>query len=388
MSFNLLPIARTVVMCCDVINTFDSANKVQMPSNTPVLDKIQLINRIVILGCVLTQVGTEINGASAKDLAMQKVVEIFPRMAEIGLRATKEAYVLGEEVQEGDQEINNIERNFRFFRKGFIAPTADFVRVLAEFCAYQEQGFLDLSPEEFAKTTRIIEIDENCHPIEVAPLNKEECIEDKATYEKVALVSSFLRAASETGVISQAAGREEDVYLRLALYFRALIGLADNLPARNLERLTHSGSRERQALEEIRQIIDFKGLVDIPLPLHQDVVFSRYVCPITRLPIRDPVGDPTNNHTLYERRAIIDWLRSCERRNSPLTSPVTNELITIETLVEKPALKLLIDHRLEHFQKVLSDYMDTPEFQANFVAAITPQQQALQDLADQENPNA
>jgi hypothetical protein len=417
MSFNLLPVANAVVMLCDAINVCNSVNKMQDSTDIAVLDKLHTINRIALLGFSLAQAGMEINKVSAKDLATLKTIECFPRVAEIGFRCAKEAFLLEKEKQEADslrhrkeafllkkkkeadslwyrkevfilekekQEADSLKRYLPLIEKGLLAPTADAIRVFAELRAYQEQSLL--SPEERTKT-EIVNTDENGFPIEVAPLNKEEHIASKADWEKVAVVSSFVRGSLEVGVISSAAS-EQNIYLRLALYFRDLIGLPED-PAKGIRqtKLRELKRNLLQSLKEIQSIIDFQRLEEIPPPLYQDPVFCRYICPITNLPIRDPVGDPTNSQILYERKAITGWLYYRIAANLPLVSPVTHLPITIATLIAKPALKLLIDHRLGFFQKALFRHMNTPEFQANFAAAITPEQQALQAYADQENPN-
>jgi hypothetical protein len=382
MSFNLLPVANAVVMLCDTINVCNSVNKTQDFTDIAVLYKLHTINRIALLGFSLVQVGMETNKVSAKNLVVLKIIECFPRVAEIGFRCIKEVFLLEKEKQKAD----DLKRYLPLLEKGFLAPTVDAIRVFAELRAYQEQSLLSLSPEELTKTG-VANMDENDPPIEIAPLNKEEHIASKAAWEKVAAASSLLRVSLEAGVISSAAN-EKNLYLRLALYFRDLIGLPKD-PANGIDRvkLVELKRNPIQALKEIQSVIDFQRLKEIPDPLHQDPVFNRYTCLITMLPVRDPVGDPTNDQILYERKAITDWLRCRSAANLPLVSPVTQLPITIATLIAKPALKLLINHRLGFFQKALFRHIESPAFQANFAAAITSEEQTLQAYADQENPN-
>ena len=53
-------------------------------------------------------------------------------------------------------------------------------------------------------------------------------------------------------------------------------------------------SAEQQARNHIEEPppLNLMDLPSIPLPLHEDIVFKRYICPITQQPIRHPVGDP------------------------------------------------------------------------------------------------
>jgi hypothetical protein len=89
----------------------------------------------------------------------------------------------------------------------------------------------------------------------------------------------------------------------------------------------------------------------IPAVLYNDAIFSRFICPITGAPIRDPVGDPVAETTLYERRAILNWLRVNQ------TSPLTRNPLVPNQLVEKPAVKAVIDARLAHHQQELQNYL-------------------------------
>jgi hypothetical protein len=441
MSSNLVQITKAMVMFADIVNTFDAANKTRAPSNTPVLDNMQLMNRIFILGCTFAQAGREIYGDSAKNLAMQKNVELFPRIAELGLRFTKEVYLLREAE---NKEVNSIKRNIQFLEKGLIAPASDVVRVFAEASAYQQQSLLELSPEEFAK--EIAPLNKEIAPLnkEIAPLNKEECIESKATYEKVALVSSLLRASSEFGFINQAANATHDVYLELALYFRAMNRFPDKLPDTANEAIGGPMSPDtaseaiggpvspdtaseaiggpvspdtaseaiggpvspdtaseaigrpvrigtQPSLEDL-ETIDFKDLPAVPAPLHKDSLFKKYICPLTGAPVREPVGDPNNNQVVYDKNAIEDWVFLNERAETPVISPIINEPISAtnnsiskETLVEKPALKLAIEHRLAFYQENFRQWLEGhPGFQKKSAAAVNP---TLQANVDQENPN-
>jgi serine/threonine protein kinase len=56
-----------------------------------------------------------------------------------------------------------------------------------------------------------------------------------------------------------------------------------------------------------------------------------FICPITRLPMEDPVMAADGNS--YERRAIVRWLRGSDR------SPCTNEVLHNETLTPNRQLK-------------------------------------------------
>ena len=121
----------------------------------------------------------------------------------------------------------------------------------------------------------------------------------------------------------------------------------------------------------------FLSLDSIPDFLHDDLVFSRYVCPISLQPIRYPVADP-NGVTVYELGAITEALR-----NNPV-SPVTRRPLTVEQLLPRPALKALIDHRLQYHENQLLRLIRESELHRAVLQ--NPAELALQNAADIENP--
>lgn len=93
---------------------------------------------------------------------------------------------------------------------------------------------------------------------------------------------------------------------------------------------------------------DLLALDKIPAYLHEDQILSKYVCIITKAPIRYVVGDP-NRRTLYEKANITQWLREHN------TSPVTRKHLTAADLVPLPAVQSLIDSRLTLLSKLLME---------------------------------
>lgn len=103
--------------------------------------------------------------------------------------------------------------------------------------------------------------------------------------------------------------------------------------------------------------LDFLAFDRIPLPLHDDHVFRRFLCPISGEPIRDPVRDQ-NGITLYERAAITRWLQVRQ------VSPVTRAPMHQRDLADAPEVRALIDHRLgfhrDRMYRVLADGLALP----------------------------
>jgi len=89
-----------------------------------------------------------------------------------------------------------------------------------------------------------------------------------------------------------------------------------------------------------------RALPAIPEELHEDPVFRKYICTITMLPTRHPVGDP-NGRALYDRSAIERWIR--EHHNSP----ITRHPLTRDQLVPKPRIQAFIDDRLLQHETAL-----------------------------------
>ncbi len=120
--------------------------------------------------------------------------------------------------------------------------------------------------------------------------------------------------------------------------------------------------RLRQYLETLPLNDEFKktDLIQckkIPKPLHEDVIFRLFVCPITNEPIRDPVRDPTNEDlnggTLYEKSAITDLLKT-----NPI-SPVTKQLLFPDALLPDAIVKAIVDKRLDQHREGLINYLNS-----------------------------
>ncbi|MGA8164971.1 MAG: hypothetical protein WB791_08125 [Waddliaceae bacterium] len=84
-------------------------------------------------------------------------------------------------------------------------------------------------------------------------------------------------------------------------------------------------------------------LPSIPEPLHEDAIFSRYICSITQEPIRHVVGDP-DGRTLYEKRVIL------ARLDHSNISPVTGNPLRRWELVSKMVIQATICVRLLFFE--------------------------------------
>jgi hypothetical protein len=91
----------------------------------------------------------------------------------------------------------------------------------------------------------------------------------------------------------------------------------------------------------------------IPVELHEDEVFKRFICAITNLPIRHIVQDPTleasQNATerpqpvYYEKSAIEYWLRT------RAISPMTRKPLSVSMLRPCVSIQVIINNRLKTY---------------------------------------
>jgi len=87
----------------------------------------------------------------------------------------------------------------------------------------------------------------------------------------------------------------------------------------------------------------------IPEDLSEDPILQRYICSISKEPIRYPVLDPTNGISLYERSAIMNAL--LER----WSSPVTRESLTPTELIPLFALNAFIESRINDHSAIIDE---------------------------------
>ena len=347
-----LNIAKAMNVVCDAFLVTESIADKWYDDN-PRTSSASLASRAVNL----TLSGAEIAGVlmetNAQSLERLKSFELFARFVGTPIKFRDEAA----------QYDGTLKGKLRLIERGVVAPLADMVRVHAEAQMYGEKKYLDLPPEEQATAQRPIyewkqdDSDPESGHWEIVghrPFDLKESEEIYAYYRKCHIAASSARVSSEASVLSSSI---QNAYDRLA---RSIV------------------STPSQSATVDYDTFNLKQFNAIPDILFNDVVLSRYTCAITQIPIRDPVGDP-NGTTLYERQAILDWL------NRNPTSPMTRQPLSKDQLVEKPALKSLIDHRLEKHSKKLWDYVQ--QSQLFSTRSNQPASTTLQGPADAENPN-
>lgn len=333
---------KGAVVFCDGYKLYEAARHAYYgptPDENKWLVRINLGNRLVILALNTCELG-EFNNQT---LSFIKAGECISRFIDVPFR-------LYESIKKGDTGIRLVER-------GIIAPFADLVRVAAKGNIYQEKAYLDLSPEEQAKPIRpVYEWDDDLEKdvlVGYRPIDVQECHKIIARDECSERIATCVRVVAEIAMVS---GTE-------SLYFSLVQFLQDR-------GLPPGGDEDR---DEDHILLNLDA---IPDPLHTDVVFSKYICPITHSPIRHPVGDPTNPRVLYEKDMIVTWLKTHH------TSPTTRKPLTISQLIPKPALQALINARLIEHEDRLWDYLEASTTLTDHLQ--TPGDLDLQDAADLE----
>jgi hypothetical protein len=247
--------------------------------------------------------------------------------------------------------------------KGLVAPLADMSRTAASAEAYYEQHFLDMTPEELKKAERpiykLVDYGEDAHwkIVGYKPVDPEECKRNLQSLHTQFVAATVVRVAARNSVVERVVcDLGIPTIQRLAAFFGWYAPIGQN-PGGGAggpggAGIHPAGGAASHDVVEQELNIDLVNFPNIPEPLHGDEVLQLYVCPITQRPIRDPVRDPTNNITLYERSAIVNWLRQ-----NPV-SPITKLPLRIEDLLEAPVERNLINQRLQEYQDALHHFFE------------------------------
>lgn len=271
-------------------------------------------------------------GANNSALSSIKGAELAVRIVDVPLSCV-EAVRDAQNVQDGIDVIKIVEKNV-------LAPIVSVFRTATEGEIYQKKAYLEATPEERSKLTYLIaEKGIKAANGKTDPsLCETECKQRLAKLEAHEPGVKLVEAVFKARVLSRAAlfGAVTAQLLELITSDPALFAQV-NGPALFVHVPVPVPVQNDDAA------FDLLAVKSIPAPLHDDEVFRRFQCPISSLPIRDPVGDP-NGTTVYERSAIHRWIEQSG------TSPITRFQLSIDQLIEKPDLKALIDQRLQFHQ--------------------------------------
>ena len=335
--------AKALTVACDVIGALDAVNKMycarerfgDAEGGIAWVERASVINRFVLLGFSSAEIGMIINGSKAQSLRVLKGVETLPRMVQIFLQTETE--IVSTSPNEPGAKVK-----MRILSKGIVGPFADLFRTSFERSIYEEQNYLDRLAEDPKATRPIYErvgSGDSEHLIQTGerPIDPQECKTAIDQAKNAAGVAAVVRMVAEAPI-------EDSVistYELLARFMQRAVGISHRDP---------QASDHPQGGEHI-DFTNLMALDTIPGPLENDAVFRRYICPITRRPIRHPVRDP-NGITLYERSSIEAYLGDDVR-----PSPVTRRPMSRRDLREAPGIQAVIDTRLRQHQRQFEQYI-------------------------------
>lgn len=232
-----------------------------------------------------------------------------------------------------------------FFETVLAAPYAAVIRANTESAVFENRHLLTLPDEQ----RKVSFLNDDHHSIEQREISKAEC---QANIERAESAIPALNMI-EIGLKLRVGSLVKSGFVGL---YQKII---DDIARRQID-LQIAGNRLAD--------IQLNNLSYIPEQLYDDQVFSRYECAITAAPIRDPVCD-SNGVTLYERAAILSWI------DIHHTSPITRSPLVAHQLLERPALRALIDARLQFHQQRIDNAMEQ-----GLIAPAPPAEQAVADL--------
>ncbi|MFI5343870.1 MAG: U-box domain-containing protein [Chlamydiales bacterium] len=329
--------SRAIVLACDAYNAITSLSSVMEKrvrgEEEDMLEIASAVNRFVMVGFTIAEIGALFAGATNEGLSNIKKLELLPKMANIPIQI----------IYEGDRIEPDARGMVKFICRGVVAPISDLCRVVNEQAGYEEASYLDkyhADPENARRPIyEQVGYGEDSHFVIVGykPIDPKECEANIAAAQSSAKIAASLRCAMDLGIPEVATDAAQEVQQFGVELYQILADFLRQV-------------QEPEINPNLGPNLNFLAFKRIPTPLHNDVVFSKYICPITKEPIRDPVRDP-NGRTLYERSAILNWLAI-----NPC-SPVTRTPMEESDLEELKGVRALIDQRLLMHGNLLNQFL-------------------------------
>ncbi len=356
-----------------VVNVIVTANNIayEMRSalenlNLPILSRVARIGTVVLKAIPFAvnafALGAQINGASEAVLATIKGLELTTR------NITTPILTGLVTVRWCAQDISLSQA----IEQGVVSPYATFLRANSEFSQYHYKDMSTLPEDQRQEPfyslvrqwmpDRGLTIDENPIIDPYEPLTVQQCLDLAKVAEGFSIRALVIETASELGTVKKMAAFTQWIYQRVInqIYRQA--------PARGETPIEPAVVVEPDPVD----LLDLLRYHLIPDDFHEDVVFSKYICPITHAPIRHPVRDP-NGTTLYERAAIEEAIQRTHR------SPITRWPLEKTQLQQVPVLKAAINQRLTFHEQNLRNALRS--------SLVHLPQQDVMTSVEEENPN-
>ncbi|NGX52442.1 MAG: hypothetical protein KR126chlam5_00740 [Candidatus Anoxychlamydiales bacterium] len=359
---SITAVTDAAVAICDGIKLLESIGKSYTYEELRWQHIFSSVNRLAMLSLNIGSKVGKVKKIDPDKITMFKTGEFLTRIADIPFR-------FAEFFQDYEHEDPSL---FRFCEKTIIAPFSGIIANVCEMVITNEEQYLKEYEKKGEEVKRPIygeDPDTELRKIVgYKSVDPKECKETIDTARETQKIASTIKVTTDAG-IKNIISTSKKLYEELHTYLRF----------RNSLKLRDDDS------ESDSKTVDLLSSEMIPMPLQDDNIFKVWTCAITHMSVRDPVGDPTTKDhagrlvvTLYERRFIYRWL------SAHPTSPISRQPLSKTALIEKPALKSLIENRLRFHEKHLKDYLAGEEGAFNFDldAAIDP---ILQTNADVEN---
>ena len=372
---------QAITVGCQIIRTLCTSADVvsdvaKMCDQAETLRGASIVTRSAILAINLFDlIGTACGKIDSKRGYSLKQAEVIVRIFDLPISLAKEVG----DLETAQTQTETIARIIRVFETGVINPMFGMIRSVTEREVYREKKYLEMDDQELAKHERPIyacDSEGNMIVTGYKPVTREECNELIKAHQgilpfllgaevvtQLAPVETFYRClaaclinqppaapAQQQPPVPPPGGGGQGGVIGVQANQAPVAPQFVNAPApaaahRVPAQLPQGANDDFVQIDNALRLTQFKS---IPSQFEDDEIFKQYTCCLTQAAIRDPVGDPTaDGKTLYERKAIMTWLR-----RSPV-SPVTRKPLFVAQLTDRPDIKLAIDQRLAYHEAEL-----------------------------------
>jgi hypothetical protein len=290
------------------------------------MEKITLISKMANTALSAWNFGAEMSGSSLKVQKALNVTQIFT-----GFVLTAMEFEAGVERLTIDPNPNVV----LFFEKVF-GTILQTLRVGYQARALAEKEFLAMTDEERATATRPVYEGSGDDEVLVGykPVDKAECEQFLKEYTEATHNVQIIECITKTHIVLQTSGIGDQV-----------VAQGKKIALETVKKLVEFTTTFRQSwkLTTGQERVNLLERKTIPSLCYEDSVLSKYICPLTRTPMRHPVEDP-ETHVLYERDAVNSYI------DLHGTSP-TGTVLRKEDLLPSRDIQQQIDDRLKEIQE-------------------------------------